>query len=598
MSFLDLFRPKWKNSDASIRIEAVKELTDESVLAQLALSDEDDLVRCHAIEKIVDRNILTQITLTYLFGLVRETAAKRIEDLIKVRLLAVKKITDQGSLIKIVLGDEDFSIRRIAAEKITDQNSLIKIALGDEHFSIRRIAAEKITDQNSLIKIALGGEDFSVRRIAAKKITDQDTLIKIALEDDYGSVREVAIEKLENQNILTKIAIEDFDEDNALLATQKINIQSSFSKIALQAETNSVREFAAPLVTDELVKGKLALLSSNYSTQEQIIQNIFDEFILAQIIQTSVQLNKNLKHAKEHSPINGAYYKCKHQESELIEKVKNLTDINELSEIAQNHILINVRIEAVLKINDQDILTQIAKNEIVYEVRVSAIKKLTNLYALSAIAITEWDIPMRRQLSKIVLEQLTFLDKIEETEEINTLILKEFDTLATKESFLPYLFKSSNPEVFDKAFKWLLNTYFTLSQSTIALLNDHFPDYLNILIDLRTYKRYIEFREEGWSTDNGGPWNNEYHTYDKKLMEQATERLCKLKTPVSSNLLHLIAKRKSISISLGFNCNFKSSNGTLNWIVQKKIALNELKTRGYPNYDPKLYIEPKAWQIK
>ncbi len=602
MGFLDLFRPKWKNSDASIRIKAVQELNDEAILAQLALSDEDNLVRCHAIEKIVDRNILTQIVSTYLFGIVSETAAKRIKDLIKARLLAVKEITDQDSLIKIVLGDEDFNVRRIAVEKIKDPEALIKIALGDEDSSVRRIATKKITDQDTLIKIALGDGDWHVRKEAAEKITSQDALIKIALEDDYNSIREVAIEKLENQNILTRIAIENFNEEIALLATKKINIQSSFSKIALQAETNLAREFAASLVTDELVKGKLALLNSNYSTQEQIIQTIFDEFILAQIIQTSVQLTKNLKHAKEHSPINGAYYKCKHQESELIEKVKNLTDINELSEIAQNHILINVRIEAVLKINDQDILTQIAKNEIVYEVRVSAIKKLTNLYTLSAIAITEWDIPMRRQLSKIVFEQLTFLDKIEETEEINTLILKGLgmasESLTTQESFLPYLLRSSNPEVFDKAFKWLLNTYFTLSQSTIALLNDCFPDYLNILIDLRTYKRHIEFREEGWSTDNGGPWNNEYHTYDKKLMEQATERLCKLKTPVSSNLLHLITKRKSISISLGMNCNFKSSNGTLNWIVQKKIALNELKTREYPNYDPKLYLKPKAWQIK
>jgi hypothetical protein len=80
-------------------------------------------------------------------------------------------------------------------------------------------------------------------------------------------------------------------------------------------------------------------------------------------------------------------------------------------------------------------------------------------------------------------------------------------------------------------------------------------------------------------------------------MEQATVKLCELKTPVSSNLLHLIANRKSIHVSFGMVCNFKRE-GALNLEIQKEIALNELKTRGYPNYDPKLYIEPKAWQIK
>jgi hypothetical protein len=189
------------------------------------------------------------------------------------------------------------------------------------------------------------------------------------------------------------------------------------------------------------------------------------------------------------------------------------------------------------------------------------------------------------------LENQTILTKIEETEELNTVILKGFDrgneSLKSKESFLPYLFKSSNPEVFDKAFKWFLYTFHPLSQATISFLKAFCPDYSNILIDLRTYGIKTKV------TYNG----NEHSSYDERLMTQATKKLCKIKTPISSNLLHLITMRKRISITLSSGC-MDTIHGYLEWKIQKEMALHELKERENPIYDPKLYLKPKAWQIK
>jgi len=549
MGILDLFRPKWKNSNASIRIEAVKELTDESILAQLALSDEDSGVRYHAIEKIVDQDVL----------------------------------------VKIALEDEDFLD--------------LFIAMGDEDRSVRLLAVQKITDQKTLTQLALSDKNYHVKLLATEKITNQSILTQIALKNEDISFRKVAIKNLENQSILTKIAIEELNEEIALLAAQKINIQFSFSKIALLAESTSAREYAVKNVEDIEVKNKLVLSNINFGLKKMIVENISDTFVLWQIIQTNKpnsplwdQARLNIKPLLLKKSID-----YKRKIPEIIETIKSISNIDELIDIAQNHRYIEARIEAVLRISDQGILTQIAKNEIVYEVRVSAIKKLTNLYTLSEIALTEWDIPMRRQLLQIIFEQLTFLDKIEETEDVNAVIIKGLNITTisprTKESFLSYLFKSSNPEAFDAIFNWILNTFHPLSQSTIKLFSLHLPEYLNIFVDLRTYEKHVEYRDEGWSSDNGGPWDNEYHSYDKTLMEKATIKLCELKTPVSSNLLHLIANRKSIHVSFGMVCNFKRE-GALNLNIQKEMALNELKIRGYPNYNSELYLEPNAWQIK
>jgi hypothetical protein len=204
------------------------------------------------------------------------------------------------------------------------------------------------------------------------------------------------------------------------------------------------------------------------------------------------------------------------------------------------------------------------------------------------------------------LQLKNVIDEAEATENLSKetiiILLKDLKSndksLETKESFLPYLFKSSDPEVFDAIFNWLLNTFHPLSQSTIALLKAFCQDYLDILIDLRTYETKSEYWDGGYSNDGGGShWNNEKHSYDEKLMNQATEKLCKIKTPVSSNLLHIITMRKSISVTLSVVC-FSRCDDDLDWHAQKELAIHELKERGNSTYDSSLYLEPKAWEIK
>lgn len=50
MTFSDLFRPRWKNSDWGVRAEAVRNLTDPVLLVKLARTDSSETVRERAVE--------------------------------------------------------------------------------------------------------------------------------------------------------------------------------------------------------------------------------------------------------------------------------------------------------------------------------------------------------------------------------------------------------------------------------------------------------------------------------------------------------------------------------------------------------------------
>ena len=61
MRFMDLFRPKWKNSNELVREQAVEELTDQAALADVARNDESERVRSSALEKLTDKAVLADI---------------------------------------------------------------------------------------------------------------------------------------------------------------------------------------------------------------------------------------------------------------------------------------------------------------------------------------------------------------------------------------------------------------------------------------------------------------------------------------------------------------------------------------------------------
>lgn len=78
MAFSDLFKPKYKNSNPSVRREAVKELDDQNILIEIAKNDDTGYVREEAVKKINDESVLVNIV--------------KNDSIIEVRLEALKKL--------------------------------------------------------------------------------------------------------------------------------------------------------------------------------------------------------------------------------------------------------------------------------------------------------------------------------------------------------------------------------------------------------------------------------------------------------------------------------------------------------------------------
>jgi hypothetical protein len=56
MGLFDLFRPKWKHSDPDVRLAAAKDVADENILIEMAAKDREWFVRHNAFDVLRSRN--------------------------------------------------------------------------------------------------------------------------------------------------------------------------------------------------------------------------------------------------------------------------------------------------------------------------------------------------------------------------------------------------------------------------------------------------------------------------------------------------------------------------------------------------------------
>jgi hypothetical protein len=110
MSLLDSIRPKWKNSDADVRVEAIKETADGAVLVEIARDDKDYFVRHEA------------------FARLREVAA------------------EQKFFADLARTGKDEEIRRKAVKALKDETVLEDVAKNDKYRYIRDAAELRLDE--------------------------------------------------------------------------------------------------------------------------------------------------------------------------------------------------------------------------------------------------------------------------------------------------------------------------------------------------------------------------------------------------------------------------------------------------------------------
>jgi hypothetical protein len=207
MGLLEIFRPKWKHQDPSIRISAIKKMGDVRTLNRIYSSDKNQNVRQEALFRIIQK-----------------------EKNLDTKKEMLEKIEDQALLAELAKNDNNEEIRKKAADLLDSKNwekLMVKRAQKDLYEYIRETILRELGDQEALAEIAKNDQDNWVRFWAVAKITNQDILVKIVQDVDYHS-RAAIIQKLSEdqwQDLIADLAENDSSPTVRQAAVSRLNPQ-------------------------------------------------------------------------------------------------------------------------------------------------------------------------------------------------------------------------------------------------------------------------------------------------------------------------------------------------------------------------------------
>lgn len=107
------------------------------------------------------------------------------------------------------------------------------------------------------------------------------------------------------------------------------------------------------------------------------------------------------------------------------------------------------------------------------------------------------------------------------------------------------------------------------------------------------FDRCLKYYTNAWLTKEMIEWALEASCIDGYLdgklwgsPDDKIQKLCDIKTPITSNILHLIAKKKD---TYDYGYHDSDLNGIMSFKDQREKAQKELKARGNPRYDPSCF---------
>ncbi len=167
MSFLGFGKPKHRSDNPEIRLQAVMQTDDQSLLAVMARTDSSPRVRRAAVDKIDLSEHLLAVALD--------------GDHIDARIAAVEKIDSQETLAEIIKTRKNLQLMGACFGRITDREILKQIANSSEYnMSARRMAIENFADESFLSEIHQDQSEHA----RAKTPKEIDALI-----EKHGGVR-------------------------------------------------------------------------------------------------------------------------------------------------------------------------------------------------------------------------------------------------------------------------------------------------------------------------------------------------------------------------------------------------------------------------
>lgn len=369
---LNLVRPKWKNPDSFIRLEAVQKITAQKKLIKIAQNDTDAEVCMAAAARLTDKalaqNIFTDIAKNSSFSWEAD---------------AVSKVTDQALLADIAKTARCKTIRMAAAVRLTDnalaQTMFSNIAENDILDSTKAIS--QVTDQILLAGIAKTGSRGSLRIAAAARLIDkalaQSIFFDIAQHDAFEKIKTEATWNLTDQAMLASLAISTSSESVRLAATRMIEDQVALAGVAKRPSASiAVLEGIA----DQTLLADVAKMAYSGGIRLAAANKLTDKAI-AQTIYADVAENGHWQQRDE--------------------AVQLLTDQGLLAEVAKRSSTTKVRLQVADKLTDkalaQRIFADIAKKDDSYS---GAAEKITDQILLADVANRADSIKVRIQVAE------------------------------------------------------------------------------------------------------------------------------------------------------------------------------------------------------
>jgi hypothetical protein len=277
-------------------------LGDPGQLAEVARKAVSPEVRVMAVRKLSDQELLSRITREDKSPYVRRVALGRVRDraLIRemalhekdesVRLVAIEALWDQDALREIIESETTAAVRLAAVRSTRDQSLLVSLANADRDAEVATLAASRVHETVRLAEIARQSRYRDARRSAVSRLMDMTVLAEIVGGDADESVRHDALLRLRSYpQVLVEAARSDPAESVRLAAVDLLVSRSRaedgplFVQIAQHDASASVRAAAVGQLTDPALRARLAQEDANARVRLAALKGIDDVVLLARV---------------------------------------------------------------------------------------------------------------------------------------------------------------------------------------------------------------------------------------------------------------------------------------------------------------------------
>jgi len=221
-----IFKPKWQNKSADIRLESVSTEQDPELinsLLEIAGSDEDSRVRCAAIKRLHQLGNILKLHSNETNQEVKALLEERIHQ------LAASSNKSRPAL----------ELRMRVVEITADRNLIEHLASHAPEAGLRRAALAKVERQGVLGDCCINDSDAENRRFAASRIT-QHTSLKRVIE----ALRKR--DKLLHAELQTRLHEELLEKaDPKAVQIEALRICTALEKLALEANTAESKDLHA-----------------------------------------------------------------------------------------------------------------------------------------------------------------------------------------------------------------------------------------------------------------------------------------------------------------------------------------------------------------